>query len=78
MSFLLVVVLGTSAIAFFGCVLLGLCRDAQPGNEVKVVEVVRLLEQTGTGESATGTPRNLANPLPLPYSPVRRSPLKWR
>jgi hypothetical protein len=48
MSFVLVVILVPSALAFFGCFFLGLCRDGRQASETEVVEVVRFSEQGRT------------------------------
>jgi hypothetical protein len=43
MSIVLVVILGASAMAFFGCFLLGICRDQRHARK-SVVEIIQLSE----------------------------------
>jgi hypothetical protein len=50
MSVVLVVILSASALAFFGCFFLGLCRDARHASDTEVVEVVTPSEQSRTDE----------------------------
>ena len=45
MSLVLVVILGASALAFFGCFLLGICRDGRQVRKSDVVEIIRLSER---------------------------------
>lgn len=46
MSLVLVVILGACALAFFGCFLLGLCRDGRHARKSDVVEIIRLSERS--------------------------------
>lgn len=56
MSVVLVFILGASALAFFGCFFLGLCRDGQHADERTIVEVVQLSKQGRTAETNTREP----------------------
>lgn len=52
MSVVLVVILSTAAVAFFGCFFLGICRDGRRASESNFVEIVRLSEESGTDQTS--------------------------